>query len=169
MKRNSSIGGRGRTSLAPIGGMSGLADTFNNMSVKELRPKSGRFVSFILFFLIVSHAFKPLFARIKNSRSSVYTATSRLSMIGASTGPMKDPRPIREKAYLSNAIRTLINYLIQFGYNQANLTPKALQSPSGKDVKAIFQFLHGLLDPGYVYQKKFEEEVPGILRGVRYV
>ena len=81
---------------------------------------------------------------------------------------MKDPRPIRDKTYLSNAIRTLINYLIQFGFSSANLTPKALQSPSGKDVKSIFQFLHSMLDPGYEYQKKFEEEVPAILKGLRY-
>jgi kinetochore protein NDC80 len=95
----------------------------------------------------------------------------RPSNIGVTAmGPMaitKDPRPIREKSWQSNAIRSLINFLVQAGYNQP-VSPKTLQAPSAKDFTSIFKFLYAQLDPKYIFQKKFEEEVPAILRGLRY-
>jgi kinetochore protein NDC80 len=97
----------------------------------------------------------------------------RLSNVGgvaaAAVGPMgitKDPRPIREKSWQANAIRSLINFLVQAGYNQP-VSQKTLQAPSAKDFQSIFKFLYSQLDPNYVFQKKFEEEVPVILRGLR--
>ena len=94
----------------------------------------------------------------------------RPSNIGiAAVGPMmitKDPRPIREKSWQANAIRSLINFLVQAGYNQP-VSAKTLQAPSAKDFTSIFKFLYAQLDPRFVFQKKFEEEVPVILRGLR--
>lgn len=104
-------------------------------------------------------------------RSSVFN--SRLSTIGNPVvGNVKDPRQIRDKAYQNNAIKSLINFLVQAGFNQITLTPQSLKMPSGKDFQSIFKFIHGLLDPGYVYSeatKKFEEEVPFVLKGLRYL
>ncbi|KAJ3078995.1 kinetochore-associated Ndc80 complex subunit ndc80, partial [Quaeritorhiza haematococci] len=103
-------------------------------------------------------------------RSSTFTGRpSSISVMGAggSSVPTKDPRPIRDKTWQANAIRTLINFLVQAGYNQP-VSAKTLQPPSGKDFQTIFKFLYAQLDPCYVYQKKFEEEVPVILKGLRY-
>ncbi|KAI9353822.1 HEC/Ndc80p family-domain-containing protein [Obelidium mucronatum] len=104
-------------------------------------------------------------------RSSTYLGRpSNMGIASAMNAPLtiaKDPRPIREKQWQANAIRNLINFLVQAGYNQP-VSPKTLQAPSGKDFTSIFKFLYAQLDPCYVFVKKFEEEVPVILRGLRY-
>ncbi|KAJ3112639.1 kinetochore-associated Ndc80 complex subunit ndc80 [Physocladia obscura] len=106
------------------------------------------------------------------SARATLAANGRRSSIsyGVSTGPIviaKEPRPIREKQWQANSIRTLINFLVQAGFNLP-VSPKTLQAPSAKDFAAIFKFLYAQLDPHYVFVKKFEEEVPVILRGLRY-
>ncbi|KAI8813565.1 HEC/Ndc80p family-domain-containing protein [Cladochytrium replicatum] len=103
-------------------------------------------------------------------RSSAFA--SRLSIAGNPTGgqsglPSKDPRNLRDKQWQANAIRTLIQFLVQSGFSQA-VSMKTLQSPTAKDFQAIFKFIYQKIDEHYVYQKKFEEEVPTILKGVRY-
>ncbi|KAJ3032537.1 kinetochore-associated Ndc80 complex subunit ndc80 [Rhizophlyctis rosea] len=106
-------------------------------------------------------------------RSSQYTsrpsqAHAHLgSTASQSTAPTKDPRPIREKPWQQNAIRTVITFLVQAGYNQP-LNPKMLSAPSLKDFMSIFKFLYAQLDPDYVWAKKFEEDVPVLLKGLRY-
>ncbi|KAJ3196946.1 kinetochore-associated Ndc80 complex subunit ndc80 [Irineochytrium annulatum] len=101
-----------------------------------------------------------------NRRSSTFASRPSIA-IGAGMAITKDPRPIRDKSWQNNAVKTLINFLVQAGYNQT-LSAKALQAPSVKDFQSIFKFLYAQLDPQYVWQKKFEEEVPVILRGLRY-
>ncbi|KAJ3105223.1 kinetochore-associated Ndc80 complex subunit ndc80 [Phlyctochytrium planicorne] len=103
-------------------------------------------------------------------RSSAYIGRpSNMGVAGlGAIAITKDPRPIREKAWQTNAIRTLIGFLVQAGYNQT-LSTKQLQAPSGKDFQSIFKFLYAQLDPKYLFgQKKFEEEVPIILRGLSH-
>lgn len=78
----------------------------------------------------------------------------------------KEPRPIRDKSWQANAIRTLINFLLGAGYPHP-ISAKTLQAPSQKDFQSIFKFLYAQLDPKYEYQKKFEEEVPVIMKGLR--
>jgi SMC interacting uncharacterized protein involved in chromosome segregation len=78
----------------------------------------------------------------------------------------KEPRPIRDKSWQANAIRTLINFLLGAGYPHP-ISAKTLQAPSQKDFQLIFKFLYAQLDPKYEYQKKFEEEVPVIMKGLR--
>ncbi|RKO97707.1 hypothetical protein CXG81DRAFT_15246 [Caulochytrium protostelioides] len=82
-------------------------------------------------------------------------------------GITKDPRPIREKSWQISTIRGLISFLVQAGYPNS-ISVKTMQAPSAKDFQSIFKFLYGMLDSQYVYQKKFEEEVPLILKSLRY-
>ncbi|KAJ3048933.1 kinetochore-associated Ndc80 complex subunit ndc80, partial [Rhizophlyctis rosea] len=113
---------------------------------------------------------------VVNRRSSTYTSRpSHLSSAphsqSSSSAPLKDPRPIRDKTWQQNAIRSLIAFLIQAGYNQP-ISAKSLSNPSIKDFMSVFKFLYGQLDEGYVWGhggKKFEEEVPVILKGLRWV
>ncbi|KAJ3391310.1 kinetochore-associated Ndc80 complex subunit ndc80 [Entophlyctis sp. JEL0112] len=100
------------------------------------------------------------------------TLLGRPSNIGALLGAQpvvtKDPRPIRDKQWQANAIRGLISFLVQAGFNQIPVSPKTLQAPSAKDFAAIFKFLYAQLDPHHLFVKKFEEEVPAILKGLKY-
>src|SRR5690349_12521651 len=80
----------------------------------------------------------------------------------------QDPRPIRDKTFQNNCIRFIIDYLAHAGYSQP-ISTKNLQAPTSKDFQSIFKFLYNVLDPGYSFQKKFEEEVPILLKGLRLV
>ncbi|KAI8921009.1 HEC/Ndc80p family-domain-containing protein [Powellomyces hirtus] len=171
MSRMSSIGigsarqslGPPRMSLAPrggpgggIGGMAGLADGMNGMSLGQGRNSDVRMSG-------IGRSMGNM-----SRRSSQYAGRpSTIGAAGMSAKLTKDPRPIREKSWQGNAIRGLIGFLVERGYNQP-LSVKALQAPSATAFESIFKFLYGQLDPDFVFQKKFEEEVPGILKGLRY-
>ena len=88
--------------------------------------------------------------------------------LGASTqgGLAKDPRNVRDKAFQQNCIRIILNYLGNRGYPH-QVSAKTLQTPTGKDFQAIFRFLYAKLDPAYIFQKKFEEEVSALLKGLK--
>jgi SMC interacting uncharacterized protein involved in chromosome segregation len=64
-------------------------------------------------------------------------------------------------------MRRLIEYLANAGYPHP-ISQKILSAPSAKDFQNIFRFLYAQLDPGYDFGKKFEEEVPVLMRGLRY-
>lgn len=114
-----------------------------------------------------------------NRRSSSFGAKgNNLVNVGGSggnallaVGPgMKDPRPIREKAYQLEVIKNLINFLAKAGYPHP-ISQKILTAPSAKDFQNIFRFLYAQLDPTYdvcAGGKKFEEEVPVLMKGLRY-
>ncbi|KAJ3385281.1 hypothetical protein HDU80_000709 [Chytriomyces hyalinus] len=58
----------------------------------------------------------------------------------------KDPCPIQDKAWQASAIRNLISFSANAGFNQ-QVSPKTLQAPSmEKDFTAIFKFLYAQLD-----------------------
>lgn len=99
-----------------------------------------------------------------SSRSSVY---GRQSLGGGSTSVGKDPRPIREKSFQLNCIKNLINFLTKTGYDKP-ISQKILTAPSTKDFQNIFKFLYSQLDPSFDFGKKFEDEVPALLKGIRY-
>lgn len=99
-------------------------------------------------------------------RSSAYGKQS----LGGSTQTNsigKDPRPIREKAFQLNCIKNLIGFLAKSGYDKP-ISQKILTAPSTKDFQQIFKFLYSQIDPTYEFGKKFEDEVPGLLKGIRY-
>ncbi|KAI8900481.1 HEC/Ndc80p family-domain-containing protein [Globomyces pollinis-pini] len=113
--------------------------------------------------------------RLDNRRSTINTRTSsgRTSLYGrqsismGNNSIMKDPRPIKEKRWQTAAIQKLVSFLINSGYPHP-VAPKTLASPSSKDFQQIFKFLYSHLDPYFEFLKKFEEEVPVILKSLRY-
>lgn len=143
-----SLAPTGRQSLLPQRGSlrqgKSISDSMASVSIS--RPSEGRRQS-----------------RASNGRQSVYGRTSNIM---APAPIAKDPRPIREKSWQNQAIRSLIAGLVQLGYPNA-LAPKALISPSSKDIQAIFLFLYSFMDPTFELSKKFEEEVPGLMKGLR--
>jgi kinetochore protein NDC80 len=97
-----------------------------------------------------------------NRRSSAFGKNLAGTFAGG-----KDPRPIREKSYQLEVIKNLINFLAKSGYPHP-ISQKILTAPSAKDFQNIFKFLYAQLDPGYDFGKKFEEEVPVVMKGLRY-
>ena len=53
------------------------------------------------------------------------------------------------------------------GYDRP-ISPKILTTPSIKDFQHIFMFLYNRLDPGYSWQKKFEEDVLVLVKCMKY-
>ncbi|KAJ2725209.1 kinetochore-associated Ndc80 complex subunit ndc80 [Coemansia sp. Benny D115] len=109
-----------------------------------------------------------------NRRVSVFASSRRNTMslavpgtVSRGGGGVKDPRPIKERAFQTKAQQRIISYLSAHGY-PGLLTPKTLATPTVKDFETIFRFLYTQLDPRFVYQKKFAEDVLQILRGVHY-
>lgn len=79
---------------------------------------------------------------------------------------IRDPRPVKDKGFQKNLILSIVNFLSQAGYPHA-ITNKNLTQPTNKDFQDIFKFLYLKLDPGYEFQKKFEDEVPVLLKTMR--
>ncbi|KAJ3271869.1 kinetochore-associated Ndc80 complex subunit ndc80 [Terramyces sp. JEL0728] len=136
-----------RQSLAPAKARNQLADSFAGLNINGLDRRA-----------------------TMGLRSSI---TGRQSIYGRQSLSMntpqiaKDPRPIKDKKWQANAINRLITFLVNSGYPHP-VSPKTLTPPTSKDFQTIFKFLYAQLDPYFEFQKKFEEEVPVILKGLRY-
>jgi len=103
-------------------------------------------------------------------RSSTY-ATGRPSSIGflsqAPTHIQKDPRPVKDKTFVANCQRNILEYLISANY-PIPISIKTLQVPTSKDFATIFKFLYNRLDPNYQFVKKIEDEVFACLKALKY-
>ncbi|ORZ19259.1 HEC/Ndc80p family-domain-containing protein [Lobosporangium transversale] len=90
-----------------------------------------------------------------------------ISGISTSSINIRDPRPVKDKSFQRTLIHTILGYLTQSGFPQT-ITTKNLTHPTNKDFQDIFKFLYLRLEPGYEFQKKFEDEVPMLLKTMRY-
>ena len=86
---------------------------------------------------------------------------------GKPSGPKQDPRPLNNKDYLNNCIRTVITYLSTHSFPAA-VSPKTLASPTGKDFATVVQFLFQQFDPTFRIQSKVEDEVPAFFKRLNY-
>jgi hypothetical protein len=80
---------------------------------------------------------------------------------------VEDPRPIRDKAYMSKSIRKLIVYLSEHGYDRS-ISSQILTSPTTKDFLSIISFLLTSIDPNFKFLGKFEDEIPSVLKLISY-
>ena len=80
---------------------------------------------------------------------------------------LQDPRPINDKAFITNEIRLLIQYLTEHGYDHA-ISPKLLTAPSAKEFAHIVEFLICQIDPNFKFGAKFEEEYPHVMKQLKY-
>jgi len=84
------------------------------------------------------------------------------------TEKIKDARPLHDKSFVQQCIRQLYEFLTEQGY-PGTLSVKTLQSPSTKEFVKMFEFIYRQLDPTFEMPKsKVEEEVPAILKALRY-
>lgn len=91
----------------------------------------------------------------------------RSSAFGQKSGPKQDPRPLSDKNYMSDCIRTVITYLSTHNF-PAQVAPKTLASPTGKDFANIVAFLFQQFDPSFRITGKVEDEVPLFLKRLNY-
>ena len=89
----------------------------------------------------------------------------RSSAYGRAT--MKDPRPISDRGYMNNSVRTLLRFLSTEQYDHP-LSSKLLTRPTGKDFFNIVKFLFRIVDPNYECTKKMVDEVPLVFKGLGY-
>lgn len=93
----------------------------------------------------------------------------------AAPGIRSDPRPIADKNFVKEGIKTLITYLIAHFY-QHQIAPKQLSSPSTKDFRNILLFLFQQLDRNFAFGSTdsqgnpivFEEQVKAYMKRFGY-
>ena len=87
---------------------------------------------------------------------------------GGGTSTRADPRPITDKGFMTASIRTLLNFLMENGYD-SSISPKILARPSSKDFNNIVTFLLRMVDPNFNDGTvKFEDEVPLVFKSLGY-
>ncbi|CAI5733012.1 unnamed protein product [Peronospora destructor] len=99
-------------------------------------------------------------------RSSSYRARASISSRGGAR--VLDPRPMTDRAYLNNCVRTLVEFLTERMYDQT-LTPGLLKrGPSKKDFCNMVLFLFKQIDANFEFGVKFEEDIVLQFRNLRY-
>ncbi|XP_068594766.1 kinetochore protein NDC80 homolog, partial [Brachionichthys hirsutus] len=128
---------------------------------------------------------KPSFGKLSIPKPQSVTSERRTSFFGARTSgasmprnstmsgfggteKIKDSRPLHDKSFVQQCIRQLHEFLAEHGY-PGTLSTKTLQSPSTKEFVKMFEFIYRQLDPSFeMPNSKVEEEVPAILKALRY-
>ncbi|XP_004072297.3 kinetochore protein NDC80 homolog [Oryzias latipes] len=128
---------------------------------------------------------QPSFGKLSMAKPSSVTSERRTSFFGArssgagmprnstmsgfgGTEKIKDARPLHDKSFVQQCIRQLHEFLTEQNY-PGTLSTKTLQSPSTKEFVKMFEFIYRQLDPTFeMPNSKVEEEVPAILKALRY-
>jgi kinetochore protein NDC80 len=113
-------------------------------------------------------------------RSSIYSRPSSMGPMGHQSffqqapipaGVPRDPRPLKDRAYQAKIGQEILDYLAQKGFEMEmhyTLSPNSMKSPTQKDFNYMFQWLYHRVDPSYRFQKNIDQEVPPILKQLRY-
>ncbi|RMZ71592.1 hec ndc80p family [Pyrenophora seminiperda CCB06] len=85
--------------------------------------------------------------------------------------PPQDPRRLKDASTRSHMAQELLEYLTQNNFEMESkhvLSNKAMTSPTQKDFNCMFQWLYNRIDPSYRFQKSIDQEVPVLLKQMRY-
>jgi len=80
----------------------------------------------------------------------------------------RDPRPVGERSYAVLCARNVCEFIASRGYHKMIAPDKFLRDPSTKEFFDIFKFLIAQLDPGLEIEGPMEQEVPQIMRRLKY-
>ena len=86
-------------------------------------------------------------------------------------GVPADKRRLRDRNVQNQMAAELEEYLSKNNFSmdmKHPLGPNSLKSPTGKDFNYIFQWLYKRIDPAYQFQRSIDNEVPPILKQLRY-
>ncbi|KAI1493881.1 HEC/Ndc80p family protein [Biscogniauxia mediterranea] len=114
-------------------------------------------------------------------RSSVYRARpstagpmshqSFFQQAPQAAGVPRDPRPLKDRSFQARIGQELLEYLSQHNFEMEmkhTLSHNTIKSPTQKDFNYMFQWLYHRIDPSYRFQKNIDQEVPPILKQLRY-
>jgi kinetochore protein NDC80 len=114
-------------------------------------------------------------------RSSIYRSrTSTSGPVGhqsffqqapAPAGVPRDPRPLKDRAYQAKIGQELLDYMANNNFEMEMkhmLSQNTIRSPTQKDFNFMFQWLYHRIDPSYRFLKNIDQEVPPILKQLRY-
>lgn len=115
-------------------------------------------------------------------RSSVYRSrTSTHAHMGGQqsffqqapqpAGVPRDPRPLKDRAYQARIGQELLDFLAQNNFElemKHVLSQNVIKSPTQKDFNYMFQWLYHRIDPSYRFLKNIDQEVPPLLKQLRY-
>mmetsp|Transcript_2104 Transcript_2104/g.4196 ORF Transcript_2104/g.4196 Transcript_2104/m.4196 type:complete len:620 (+) Transcript_2104:50-1909(+) len=80
----------------------------------------------------------------------------------------RDPRPVGDRGFAAQCARNVVELLASRGYGKSVSHEKLLKDPSTKEFFDIFKFLITLLDPQMEVEGKIEDEVPAIMKRLKY-
>ncbi|KAM7207453.1 putative kinetochore protein ndc80 [Naviculisporaceae sp. PSN 640] len=86
-------------------------------------------------------------------------------------GVPRDPRPLKERSFQARIGQELLEFLanrnfeIEMGHK---LSDNFVKSPTQKDFNTVFKFLYNQIDENYRFQKNIDQEVPPLLKQLRY-
>lgn len=80
----------------------------------------------------------------------------------------RDPRPVGDRAYAAQCARNVVDLLSSSGYGKPISYEKLLKDPSTKEFFDIFRFFIAKLDVSLQVNGKLEDEVPTIMRRLKY-
>ncbi|KAK4199738.1 putative kinetochore protein ndc-80 [Triangularia verruculosa] len=86
-------------------------------------------------------------------------------------GVPRDPRPLKDRSYQGRLGQELLEYLAQNNFEMEmshKLSDNFIKSPTQKDFNFMFQWLYKRIDPSYRFQKNIDQEVPPLLKQLRY-
>jgi kinetochore protein NDC80 len=86
-------------------------------------------------------------------------------------GVPRDPRPLKDRAYQTKIGQELLDYMTNYNFEMEmkhNLSQNTVRSPTQKDFNYMFQWLYHRIDPSYRFLKNIDQEVPPILKQLRY-
>ncbi|CAK7564605.1 MAG: kinetochore-associated Ndc80 complex subunit ndc80 [Sporothrix epigloea] len=96
---------------------------------------------------------------------------SIFSQAPAPAGALRDPRPLKDRSYLARIGQELIEYMTQHNFElemSHTLSQNVIKSPTQKDFVYMFQWLYRRIDPSYRFQKSIDQEVPLLMKQIRY-
>ena len=86
-------------------------------------------------------------------------------------GVPRDPRPLKDRQFQARLGQELMEYMTQNNFElemKHVLSQNAMKSPTQKDFNYMFQWLYHRIDPSHRFQKNIDQEVPPILKQLRY-
>ncbi|SPQ23172.1 6753195a-991d-4608-8a16-08752e05f77e [Thermothielavioides terrestris] len=86
-------------------------------------------------------------------------------------GVPRDPRPLKDRSYQNRLGQELIEYMAKHNFEMEmshKLSDNFIRSPTQKDFNFMFQWLYRRIDPSYRFQKNIDQEVPPLLKQLRY-
>lgn len=86
-------------------------------------------------------------------------------------GVPRDPRPLKDRAFQARIGQEILEYMVNYNFEMEMkhvLSQNVLKSPTQKDFNYMFQWLYHRIDPSYRFQKSIDQEVPPLLKQMRY-